>query len=42
LHLAAVAKHELVDRDGLLARMGLRLRSRERVSPRGAAPARAR
>jgi cytochrome b561 len=42
LHLAAVAKHQLVDRDRLLARMALRLRSGEPVSPRGAAPARAR
>jgi cytochrome b561 len=42
LHLAAVAKHQLVDRDGLLARMGLRARSGEPVSPRGAARARAR
>jgi len=42
LHVAAVARHALVQRDGLLARMRLRGRSGFRVSPREAAPARAR
>ena len=42
LHVAAAARHELVQRDGLLARMRLRGRSGVRVSPREAAPARAR
>jgi cytochrome b561 len=42
LHLGAVARHALVLRDGILARMGLRLGKRAPVSPGEAAPARAR
>jgi cytochrome b561 len=41
LHVAAVAKHQLVERDGLLARMGLRMGRERPVSRGAAAPARA-
>ena len=42
LHVAAVALHELALRDAILARMSLGLRRGGPVSPREAAPARAR